>query len=67
MEIHFFTSATEDANQFDPFTLGLDRQKARLEPTVPVGYDLQQSVPVLIIDKDRLAPVAASGDVLDGA
>ena len=60
MEIHFFTSATEDANQFDPFTLGL-------EPTVPVGYDLQQSVPVLVIDEDWLAPVAASGDVLDGA
>ena len=71
MEIHFFTSATEDANQFDPFTLGLDRQKARLDPTVPctvpVGYDLQQSVPVLVIDEDRLAPVAASGDVIDGA
>ena len=35
--------------------------------TFPVGYDLKQGMPVLVIDEDRLAPVAASGDVIDGA
>ena len=32
-----------------------------------MAHDIQKRMPVLIIDKDRLAPVAAGGDVVDGA
>ena len=30
-------------------------------------HDIQKRMPVLVIDEDRLAPVPARGDVVDGA
>jgi len=30
-------------------------------------YDCQQTLPVLVIDKDVLAPITKGGDVIDGA
>ena len=32
-----------------------------------MAHDIQKRMPVLIIDEDRLAPVTARGDVVDGA
>ena len=36
-----------------------------IETRQRLGYDLQQSVPVLVIDEDWLAPVTAGSDVID--
>ena len=38
-----------------------------IEPGERMAYDIQKRMPVPIIDEDRLAPVTARGDMVDGA
>ena len=38
-----------------------------IEARQRLRHDLQQSVPVIVIDEDRLAPVTAGSDVIDSA